>query len=77
MISRRDNEHERGIWVDRLSDSRVPGDLRPSHAFIIGRARSGKPLSMEHLCKQDTDQGHGVAGIDSHGELSEGVMRPV
>jgi len=77
MLSRRDNDHERGIWVDRLIDSRVSDELRPSHAHIIGRAGSGKPLSMEHLCKQDSDQGYGVALIDPHGELSEGIMKRI
>jgi hypothetical protein len=77
MLSRRDNDHERGISVDRVIDSRMSGELRPSHAHIIGRAGSGKPLSMEHLCKQDTDQGHGVAGIDPHADLSMGIMKQI
>ncbi len=63
--------------ADQVDEVRWPDDIRPSHGHIIGRPRGGKSFLMEHMCCEDIENGHGVAIIDPHGDLSMAIMRRI
>lgn len=47
---------------------------RRRHAYIIGKTGSGKSEFMKNLILQDVQAGRGVAVIDPHGDLADGVL---
>jgi len=59
---------------DSVSEVCIPDALRALHVQIIGTSGVGKSCLMEYLCARDIDRGRGVAVIDPHGDLAEGVM---
>ncbi|OAO03121.1 hypothetical protein A8B75_00995 [Sphingomonadales bacterium EhC05] len=44
-------------------------EARDVHTHVIGLSRQGKSYFLEHLIRQDIEQGAGVCVIDPHGEL--------
>ena len=50
---------------------------RMRHMYIIGRTGTGKSEFMKNLIIQDIKAGEGVAVVDPHGELVEGVLEHV
>lgn len=52
----------------------ISDELHQSHVHIIGKPRVGKSSGMEFMCCEDIARGHGVAVIDPHGDLAEGVI---
>lgn len=44
-------------------------DARDVHMHVLGLSRQGKSYFLEHLIRQDIQQGAGVCVIDPHGEL--------
>lgn len=47
---------------------------RRRHAYIIGKTGSGKSEFLKNLIYQDIKAGRGVAVIDPHGDLADGVL---
>ncbi|MBI4053887.1 MAG: ATP-binding protein [Candidatus Doudnabacteria bacterium] len=54
----------------------APGDRR-RHMYIIGRTGTGKSEFMKNLIIQDIKNGEGVAVVDPHGELVDGVLEHI
>ncbi len=53
---------------------RATADDRMRHTFIIGQTGTGKSTMMESMILQDIRAGRGVAVIDPHGEMVEGII---
>ncbi|MEK7587676.1 MAG: TraM recognition domain-containing protein [Patescibacteria group bacterium] len=49
-------------------------DDRRRHVYSIGKTGTGKSQMLEEMIMQDISAGHGVAVIDPHGDLIDGVM---
>lgn len=49
-------------------------DDRRRHVYIIGKTGVGKSVLLKDLIVQDIKAGHGVAVIDPHGDLVEGIL---
>ncbi len=50
-------------------------DIREStHMHVIGGSGTGKSKFLQHLIRQDTQEGHGVCLIDWHGTLYKDVL---
>lgn len=47
---------------------------RRRHAYIIGKTGSGKSEFIKNLVLQDIKAGRGVAVIDPHGDLADGIL---
>jgi hypothetical protein len=61
--------------VDRpiyLSD-----DDRRRHVYIIGKTGTGKSQLLEEMVMQDIQNGKGVAVVDPHGDLIDGILSRV
>ncbi|MDP2933311.1 MAG: type IV secretion system DNA-binding domain-containing protein [bacterium] len=50
---------------------------RRRHMYIIGRTGTGKSEFMKNMIIQDIKNGEGVAVVDPHGELVEGVLEHI
>jgi len=49
-------------------------DDRRRHSYIIGKTGVGKSVLLKDLILQDIKAGNGVAAIDPHGDLIEGIL---
>ncbi len=49
-------------------------DDRRRHVYIIGKTGVGKSVLLKEMILQDIKAGHGVAAIDPHGDLVEGIL---
>ncbi|OGG07910.1 hypothetical protein A3D05_02580 [Candidatus Gottesmanbacteria bacterium RIFCSPHIGHO2_02_FULL_40_24] len=49
-------------------------DDRRRHAYIIGKTGVGKSVLLKEMILQDIKSGQGVAAIDPHGDLIEGIL---
>lgn len=47
---------------------------RRRHMYVIGKSGSGKSELMRYMAIQDIQNGEGVAVIDPHGDLIEGIL---
>ena len=52
----------------------IPEKLRSRHVHVIGRPLMGKTTLLMHMIINDIKNGHGVAVIDPHGDLVEGLL---
>ena len=52
-------------------------DDRRRHAYIIGKTGVGKSVLLKDMVTQDIRNGHGVAVIDPHGDVAEGILKLV
>ena len=52
-------------------------DDRRRHTYIIGKTGTGKSQLLEEMAIQDIRAGHGVAIIDPHGDLIDGILARV
>ncbi len=57
---------ERPIYID--------DDDRRRHMYIIGKTGTGKSQLLEEMIVQDINGGKGIAVIDPHGDLIDGVL---
>ncbi len=53
-----------GMWADD----------RRRHTYIIGKTGMGKSVLLENMIMDDIKKGRGVAVIDPHGDLAEGII---
>ncbi|MDA9129352.1 type IV secretion system DNA-binding domain-containing protein [Candidatus Gracilibacteria bacterium] len=49
-------------------------DDRRRHMYIIGKTGMGKSVLLENMIMSDIHKGRGVAVIDPHGDLAEGII---
>ena len=49
-------------------------DDRRRHMYIIGKTGMGKSVLLENMIMNDIQKGRGVAVIDPHGDLAEGII---
>ena len=63
------NEH-----AGRAVDVHLPAALRIRHTYVIGGSGTGKSTLLLNLILQDIEAGHGVAVLDPHGDLVDGVL---
>ena len=49
-------------------------DDRRRHCYIIGKTGVGKSVLLKEMILQDIKAGNGVAAIDPHGDLIEGIL---
>jgi len=59
------------------TEIRIGEKDRMRHMYVIGRTGTGKSEFLKNLIVQDVKNGQGVAVIDPHGELAEGVLENV
>lgn len=52
----------------------ISKDARDVHMHVIGLSRQGKSFFLEHLIRQDIENGAGVCVIDPHGELYDNLV---
>lgn len=50
---------------------------RRAHLYIIGKTGTGKSTLLETLVLQNTENGHGLALVDPHGDLVERVLAKI
>jgi hypothetical protein len=55
-------------------DIYVGDDDRRRHMYIIGKTGTGKSQLLEEMVLQDIKAGKGVAVVDPHGDLIDGIM---
>lgn len=56
----------------------IIGDAdRRRHMYIMGKTGSGKSEFIKQMIAQDIAQGHGLAILDPHGDLTEGALELV
>lgn len=49
-------------------------DDRSRHMYLIGQTGSGKSTIIHHMAADDIKKGRGLAVIDPHGDLAEGLL---
>lgn len=52
----------------------ISDDDRRRHVYVIGKTGTGKSQMLEEMVMQDINAGRGVAVIDPHGDLIEGIL---
>ena len=52
----------------------ISEDDRRRHVYAIGKTGTGKSQLLEEMVMQDITAGHGVAVIDPHGDLIDGIL---
>ncbi|NDK09889.1 type IV secretion system DNA-binding domain-containing protein [Candidatus Gracilibacteria bacterium] len=52
----------------------ISPDDRRRHMYIIGKTGMGKSVLLENMIMDDIHKGRGVAVIDPHGDLAEGII---
>ena len=50
---------------------------RSRHVYLIGQTGSGKSTIIHHMASDDIKKGRGLAVIDPHGDLAEGLLEAV
>lgn len=63
------NYHQGGVIKTSLSSAQ-----RLKHTHIIGATGTGKSTFLQNLIVQDIQNGQGVAVLDPHGDLIEGIL---
>lgn len=59
------------------TDIGLSEEERKTHMYILGRTGSGKTTLMFSMAKHDIEEGHGLAFIDPHGDVSEDLLASV
>ena len=55
----------------------IGDDDRRRHTYIIGKTGTGKSQLLEEMVIQDIKEGKGVAVIDPHGDLVDGILERI
>lgn len=75
--------HDGLLYIGRTTfrrEGRLFGIREPdrfSHLYLIGRTGTGKSTLLESMAAQDLALGHGLALLDPHGDLVEGLLHQV
>jgi len=75
---------EQGVTVMGMTKFRgeersfgIYSDDRRRHVYIIGKTGVGKTTLMEGMIRQDIARGKGVALVDPHGDVAEGLLNSI
>jgi len=52
----------------------IKRDDRRRHFYVVGKTGMGKTVMLQNMIMQDIERGEGVAVVDPHGELIEGLL---
>lgn len=55
----------------------IPASIKLRHTHILGRNGVGKSHLMEMMAVSDVEAGHGIAVLDPHGDLVEGILKRI
>lgn len=58
-------------------DVGLTDDDRSRHVYLIGQTGSGKSTIIYHMASDDIKKGRGLALVDPHGDLAEGLISEV
>ena len=61
-------------YGNTFSDIGLTDDDRSRHFYLIGQTGSGKSTIIHHMASDDIKKGRGLAVIDPHGDLAEGLL---
>ena len=60
--------------ADQSRDVFIGDERRMAHIHVIGRPWMGKSCGLEYMGIHDIKRGHGIAVLDPHGDLAEGIL---
>ncbi|MDO8513393.1 MAG: type IV secretion system DNA-binding domain-containing protein [bacterium] len=60
-----------------VTDIGLTDEDRSRHLYLIGQTGSGKSTIIYHMASDDIKKGRGLAVIDPHGDLAEGLLDTV
>lgn len=63
------NHHTLSLGQGTDGPLSISKEARDVHMHVVGLSRQGKSYFLEHLIRQDIEQGAGVCVIDPHGEM--------
>lgn len=72
--------HSQGVLIgenEHAGESvevRLPQGQRLQHTYVLGGSGTGKSTFLLSLIKQDIEAGRGVAVLDPHGDLVDGIL---
>jgi len=52
----------------------IKRDDRRRHFYVVGKTGMGKTVMLQNMIIQDIERGEGLAVVDPHGELIEGIL---
>lgn len=55
----------------------IKRDDRRRHMYVVGKTGMGKTVMLQNMIVQDIARGEGVAVVDPHGELVEGLLNTI
>lgn len=61
-------------WRNREVNFGIKTEDRRKHVYVIGKTGAGKSTLIANMAINDIRNGHGVAVIDPHGDLSEMIL---
>ena len=59
----------------RSQPIRIPDASRFRHVHVMGNTGMGKTVALENMVMQDIEAGRGVAVIDTHGDMTDRLLR--
>ncbi|MDP3740883.1 MAG: type IV secretion system DNA-binding domain-containing protein [bacterium] len=65
------------IYRGQKTQIRIGEDDRRRHMYIIGRTGTGKSEFIKNMARQDIQNGAGIALVDPHGDLIEGLLKDI
>lgn len=67
----------KNTFGNTLTDVGLTDDDRSRHVYLIGQTGSGKSTIIYHMASDDIKKGRGLAVVDPHGDLAEGLLAVV
>lgn len=64
----------KNTFGNTLTDVGLTDDDRSRHVYLIGQTGSGKSTIIYHMASDDIKKGRGLAVVDPHGDLAEGLL---
>lgn len=64
----------RTSWRDHRDRFGIKQRDRRQHIYIVGKTGMGKTTLLQNMIVQDMEQGKGVAVLDPHGDLAQGLL---
>ncbi|MFA4996423.1 MAG: DUF87 domain-containing protein [Patescibacteria group bacterium] len=64
----------KNTFGNTLTNIGLTDDDRSRHVYLIGQTGSGKSTIIYHMASDDIKKGRGLAVVDPHGDLAEGLL---
>lgn len=64
----------KNTFGNTVTDIGLTDDDRSRHVYLIGQTGSGKSTIIYHMASDDIKKGRGLAVVDPHGDLAEGLL---